>query len=168
MDNVDDRPTLFLDVDGVWGSFEMCMRAHFRFDSKCVRRICDVICRSGCRVVLSSMRRHYSGEVHLLEKVLTSGMSRPFEFAGKTPEAEDRGLEIREYVDQHLQVRGADGAERLVAPYAIADDDPRGMWRHVGRYVQVDTNTGISDQNADDLVRIMREGMILPRRASVL
>ncbi len=122
-------------------------------DTGCLARLHEVLERTGCSVVVSSSWRHGNSLEWLTELLnVPEGI-----LIGKTPgsgeifthDAHGRGTLITMWLA---------GYGRDVDRWAIVDDDVFDMhpWM-LSRLVQTDSNVGLTDENAKELIALLGE-----------
>lgn len=163
-----DCPILFLDIDGVlnaheWDAEVMCGQIH----PDKVDRLNRVLRATGARIVLSSAWRYivHRGEMNLMgmewllrsHRVLAdrlvgvtapdSMVRRPYrgDPATWTPAPDERGPQISRW----LRENGG-----MARPYAVVDDLDLGISACGHPFVRTDGKVGLTDGDADRLIRL--------------
>lgn len=124
-------PILFLDVDGVLNSLKTGGR--YALKKKCLRRLQEIVEKTGCEIVLSSTWRKDEYALKRLRRVLKY---RNIEIMDITPILyKPRGYEIEHW----MIVNSYDGV------YAILDDDSDMLEEQLPNFFQTDPEFGITD-----------------------
>lgn len=160
----DDRPHLFMDVDGVLNRHMKHPNGYCGTDPGCVARLNHVIRETDCKIVVSSAWRYlvlnWSMTVVGLENLfLTHGLDCYQRIAGVTRRdisatVTDRGEQIAEYVSDHGIIR-----------YAVVDDggfeNDGATWTDLGisaadhPFVLTVGDVGLTDEDADRLIQLL-------------
>ena len=96
---------LFLDIDGV-----VCLHGKENtnkdeiFDGASCRRLREIIDATGCKLVLTSSWRLFSGSIRLMFRQFKPFGITKEKFLGRTPLRDDRGDEIMVYLKKHPQI----------------------------------------------------------------
>lgn len=145
---------LFLDIDGVLNSHEYlyvqrteafrCEDLAAQIDPAAVERLNDIIARTGCEVVLSSVWRLNRGLMKTWRALLVHGFK--YRIIDSTPADCNgyRGKQILSWLTDHPEV----------AQYAVVDDsdDMDGVR---DRLVQTTFRHGLQDEHVDRLVELL-------------
>ncbi len=144
---------LFLDCDGVMTRASM---GTDNLDAVLVDRVGEVVRRTGCDVVLSSMLRIHDASYNELRRALYHRFGDPFRISDRTPRCaqkigslyvgHERGAEIAEWLAAHPEV------ER----FAIVDDTSD-MGPLCDRLVQTEWSRGIQPEHVERLVALLTE-----------
>lgn len=128
-------PILFLDVDGVLNSLKTGGR--YALKKKCLRRLQEIVEKTGCEIVLSSTWRKDEYAFKRLRRVLAY---RNIKIKDTTPvlHGEIRGEEIRKYMLDR-------SPEGNTWRYAILDDDGDMLREQLPNFFQTDPEFGITD-----------------------
>jgi hypothetical protein len=145
---------LFLDFDGVLNSKEFCKRVPQRgvigLDRLAVLRVNEIVRRTGCKIVISSVHRYGQTVVQLQRRLSRLGLKSKT-VIGKTPAPKDgreRGLEIQEWIDS--QPVGT------VSSLCILDDDAD-MAHLKHRLVQTTFEHGLQEEHVERVVDMLNE-----------
>lgn len=151
---------LFMDVDGVLNSHERnAHNAFFGIRPDCMARLNRVIAETDPQIVVSSAWRymvlHGAMQIHGLDYLFcTHGLRRGegIRVMGCTPSDE-------EYPERGEQIlRCWQAFQPRVEHWAVVDDDPMNMQlgEHQWRLVRTDGSVGMTDADADRLIRILK------------
>lgn len=123
---------LFLDVDGVLNTTKS--KSFYSLGKSYLRRLSEVVEKTGCRVVISSTWRKDPFMLKVLRKRL---QYRGIEIYGTTPIAKSgpRGAEIQAWLLDH---------EGSVEKYAILDDGVDMLQTQLPNFFQTDPDHGLT------------------------
>ncbi len=149
---------LFLDIDGVLNGHEKQANGYCGINPQCVDRLNRVITETDCRIVISSAWRYMIGEnmrlVGFENLLLTHGLAVVGRIVGRTrddrnlSDKHERGKQIRDWLDSCHAAKGC--------RYAVVDDDDEvGIPESGHPFLQTDGNKGLTDADADTLIRLL-------------
>lgn len=136
---------LFLDIDGVVNCATTAQRSGYfiGIDPYMALMIDRIIQATGCKVVLSSSWRHFTGGAKEVCKKVC-------ELYGVTPTllGELRGTEIKKWLDDHDSVF----ENELVTKYAIVDDNDDMLPEQMPNFFKTSWSTGITQEIANNII----------------
>ena len=141
-------PVLFLDVDGVLnGDRTFLRRSGSKMDWEKVKRLNRILSATGANVVLSTAWRAW-GVDYVRDYLVRAGFKFPGRIIDKTCDLAlaPRGWEIYSWLREHPEVKR----------FAIVDDWDEMEWMKP-RHVHTDGAIGMTDADADRLIRLLRE-----------
>jgi hypothetical protein len=145
----DNRPVLFLDIDGVLNSVQWARRVQrpgiLGIDPDTIPHLQRIVDETDCDIVVSSTWRIGRQAVELREILLNAGMRSPCPVIDRTPGGGGfRGNQIAEW----LENAGFDGR------FACLDDDSDFLPSQP--LVQTDNQIGLTSAHADRCIAILR------------
>ncbi len=142
---MEEKPVLFLDVDGVLNSMDWFTTAPLKratdLNPAAVKRIKRVLVVTGARIVLSSSWRHHDAWI---QELRDAGL----EITDKTPRIDGapRADEIRAWLNDHPEVK----------TIAIVDDDPdAGLGWLSTRFVRTYFKHGLYGKHERRLIELL-------------
>jgi len=156
----DPSKLLFLDIDGV---LAIPATRYEWFHPKCVAYLYEILKAVPCSVVVSSSWRQGRSLVQL-QQILRDGADNDYRkrkifqenqwlvqaLIGKTPNLENRGIEILTFMDHYTKSTGTEIRSFVVLDDNIHDLDP--IYNHV---VQTDYSCGLHRSDVDKAVQIL-------------
>ena len=156
---------LFLDIDGVLNGHEQDGHGYCRIQAGPIVHLNRILAETGARLVISSSWRYlvHSGAMTLegfSYMLITHGIGCHGRLGGITcrdEEAGPRGAQITRWLDQ-LPRRGEGPA------YVVIDDDDDGVTGAGHPLVRTDGRVGLTHEDADAAIAILRRGATRPDR----
>lgn len=159
--DVDSKPILFLDIDGVLNSQEWFMMRSSRgeegddIDPSAVALLNQILERSSCLIVISSTWRIFHSIEEISKILRDRGFAYPGSIISSTPDLSkkehgplwkpaQRGDEIVEWRSSHGHV----------GPFAVLDDDGD-MDAVIDHFVQTSNPTGLLEEHVADVLRLL-------------
>lgn len=146
-----EMKVLFLDIDGVLNNGGGCMTnaegwewPYSDISPVGVARINRIVKSTGCKIVVSSSWR--SNGIDFLNEVFKMvGLPEVHDITPHALQWRHRGSEIKSWLDNHKDVTS----------YVIIDDMDIVLDNQRKHFVQTDTNTGITREDADRAIEIL-------------
>jgi hypothetical protein len=134
---------VFLDFDGV---IVTTATSYERIDMKVMPHVCRIIEETNAKVVISSAWRNYHDLEYLTDMLVKAGLHKE-DVVSETPYRDGvRGREISLWLER---------SDVEIESFVILDDDVFDMKEHEGKYVQTDTDNGITSEEADEAIKIL-------------
>lgn len=139
---------LFLDIDGVVNCSTTAQRSGYfiGIDPYMALMIDRIIQATGCKVVLSSSWRHFTGGTDEVRNKVCELYDVTPTFAGDL-----RGTEIEKWLDDHNAKFGGN-VETEVTRYAIVDDNDDMLPEQMPNFFKTSWTTGITQEVANNII----------------
>jgi len=143
---------LFLDIDGVLNNHKMWLKgggkAYKYFDVNCIDVLNEIIERTNCKVVVTSLWRMGDSIESLLAKLTNDGYK--YDILDYTPILDHpysvRGNEIKAWLSCHTNVRR----------YVIVDDDADMLLEHKDHFYQTDGSVGLTSVAGERIIEMFK------------